>query len=170
MEADFGQKKENEMLTYATMPTTNVEEDWIKGLLLFGSDYARAYLGAYKSRDDNDNWCLLPEEEKSKIIEERMPPPTDGGWQNRPFTVAAPDIMRVKIDALGRSWRAHEAYESRSRNTTLVRYHGISSDVYGYEYVELVVSEYSSFIDLSICSEWADGDVSFEDIMKFLNE
>jgi hypothetical protein len=159
------------MKTYTTMPANDAndaEENWIKGLLLFGSDYAHAYLGVYQNRDDY--WHMIEDDEKIKLIEEKMPPPSDGGWQNRPYIVTAPDTMAVKIDALGRSWRAHEAYESRSRNTTLVRYHGISSDVYGYEYVELVVSEYSSFIDLSICSEWADGDVSFEDIMKFLNE
>jgi hypothetical protein len=151
--------------TMATMPTKNVEEDWIKGLLLFGSDYARAYLGAYKSRDDN--WCLLPYKEKAKIIEERMPHPTDGGWQNRPFIVAAPDIMGVKTDAIGRKWRPKEAYESRSHNTTLIRYAGICNESYGYEYVELVISEYSSFRDLSICSEWAHWDASFEEIIEF---
>ena len=153
------------MKIYATMPTYSVEEDWIKGLLLFGSDYARAYLRVYKSRDDN--WHMIGHEEKSSLIEEKMPSPSDGGWQNKPYLVMAPDIMAVKNDALGRVWRAQEAYESRSRNTTLVRYRGVSSDVYGYEYVELVVSDYSSFIDLSICSEWADGDVSFEDIIEF---
>jgi hypothetical protein len=163
----FGKKGEKTMKTYATMPTMNVEEDWIKGLLLFGSDYAFAYLGMYKNRDDY--WHMLDEDDKIKAIEEKMPPPSDG-WQNRPFAVAAPNIMAVKTDALGRVWRAHEVYESRSRNTTLIRYHGISSNVYGYEYVELVTSEASSMWELSICKEWADGDASFEDIQKFLDE
>jgi hypothetical protein len=174
MEADLAKKKENKMLTYATMPTKNAEEDWIKGLLLFGSDYARAYLGAYESREDRSDffvdWHMIGHEEKSKMIEEKMPSPSDGGWQNKPYLVIAPDIMAAKTDALGRVWRAQEAYESRSRNTTLVRYRGVSSDVYGYEYVELVISEYSSFRDLPICSEWAYWDVSFEDIIEFLDK
>ena len=159
------------MKIYATMPTYSIEEDWIKGLLLFGSDYVHAYLAVYESREDRPDffvdWNMIGYEEKSKMIEDKMPSPSDGGWQNKPYLVTAPDVMTVKTDALGRVWRAQEAYESRSRNTTLVRYRGVSSDVYGYEYVELVVSEYSSFIDLSICSEWADGDVSFEDIIEF---
>jgi hypothetical protein len=112
----------------------------------------------------------LSDEEKSNMIEEKMPTPSDGGWQNKPYLVMAPGIMIDKTDALGRVWRAQEAYESRSRNTTLVRYCGVSSDVYGYEYVELVVSEYSSFKDLSVCSEWAQGDASFKDIIEFLAE
>jgi hypothetical protein len=159
--------------TYKTMPS-QTEEDWIKGLLLFGSDYAHTYLDVYVHRKDRldffVSWNAIDDDEKIKLIEEKMPPPTDGGWQNKPYFIAAPDIMAVKTDALGRVWRAHEAYESRSRNTTLIRYCGVSSDIYGYEYVELIVGEKSSFIDLPICKEWADGDVSFEDIVKFLNE
>jgi len=164
------------MKIYATMPATtkDAEKDWINGLLLFGSDYAKAYLGVYESREDRldffVDWNAIEYEEKSKMIEEKMPPPSDGGWQNKPYLVTAPDVMTVKPDVLGRVWRAQEAYESRSRNTTLVRYRGVSSESYGYEYVELAVSEYSSFIDLSICSEWADGDASFEDIIEFLNK
>jgi hypothetical protein len=160
---------EKKMTTYTTMPVNNAEEDWIKGLLLFGSDYAHSYFRMYQ-QNKNSGWGTAEDEEKSKMIEDDMPPPSDGGWQNRPYTVTAPDIMAVKIDAIGRSWRAHEAYESRSRNTTLILYRGISSDVYGYEYVELVATNASSMNGLQICKDWADGDVSFDDIQKFLDE
>jgi hypothetical protein len=164
------------MKIYTTMPATtkDVEKDWIKGLLLFGSDYAHAYLAVYESREDRldffVDWNAIEYEEKSKMIEEKMPPPSDDGWQNKPYLVIAPDVMTVKTDTIGRKWRAQEAYESRTRNTTLIRYAGICSESYGYEYVELAVSEYSSFKDLSICSEWAHWDASFEDIIGFLNK
>jgi hypothetical protein len=157
-----------ENVIYSTMPSNNAEEDGIKGLLLFSSDYAHAYLDTYNSQDNY--WHMLEDEGKSKMIEEQMPPPSDGGWQNRPYRVIAPDVMTVKTDALGRTWRAKEVYESRSRRTTLILYCGICSDAYGYEYVELVASEGSSMRGLSICRKWADGEASFSDIFDFLKE
>ena len=152
---------------YSTMPSKDGEKDWILGLLLFGSDFSLTYWDLYQSRD-KFRWKNLNSEEKFLLIQANMPIPEDGSWQNVPHQIDAPNLMTDKIDALGRDWRAYEYYESHSRNTVLIKYRGVSSDVYGYTYIELIASEQSSMHNSAICQEWADGEATAEKIITSL--